>query len=104
MPILPTQNKLTYYASLVGFIITIITAYFAIDSHYAKAAEVKKLELRLEQKIVADRSEKLQERIWKFEDRYPDKSKAPREVQEAWRVLEKELATNDYILKTSIEK
>lgn len=104
MSILPTQNKLTYYASFIGFVITIGSAYFAIDAHYAKAEEVKKIELRLEQKIIADRSDKLQERIWKYEDRYPNRGIAPREVQDNWRILEKELSTNDATLKDSIKE
>lgn len=101
MPILPDSKKLTYWISLIGFVTALGTSYFAIDSHYAKAEEVKKIELRLEQKIVGDRSDKIQERIWKFEDRYKTKDQAPPEIQEQWRILEKELVANEDKLKRS---
>jgi hypothetical protein len=110
MPILP-EKSLTYTATFIGLIVTIFTAYFAIDSHYAKAAEMKilaaenkRLEMRLDQKIVSDRSDSIQQRIWKLEDRYPDRRKAPPEIQEMWRQLEKELTTNDVILQKSLMK
>lgn len=93
------QNIITF----VGFIITILTGAFVIDSNYAKATEFKKLELRLEQKIVADRSDKLQERIWKLEDRYKDITKAPQEVQYEMKMLKRELTTNDIIINKSVQ-
>lgn len=93
------QNLITF----VGFIITIITGAFVIDSNYAKASEFKKLELRLEQKITSDRSDKLQERIWKLEDRYPQIQKAPAEIQYEMKMLKRELTTNDVILNKSTQ-
>jgi hypothetical protein len=93
------QNIITF----VGFIITIVTGAFVIDSNYAKAAEVKKLELRLEQKIVSDRSDLLQQRIWRLEDRYKDVSKAPPEVQYEMKMLKRELTTNDVQLNKSTQ-
>jgi hypothetical protein len=64
-------------AALVGTI-------FTLDDRWAKAAEVKRVELRLDQKILNDRIDRLQERIWKLEDRYggPAKIRDPAVLEE----------------------
>jgi len=40
------------------------------DSRYAKAATLSAVEDRLDEKIIQDRMEKLQERMWALEDRW----------------------------------
>ena len=96
------NKKIQAVAAFLALVVSIVTSYVAIDTHYAKAEEFKKLELRLDQKIRADRSEKLQERIWKIEDRYPDKSKIPPDINDNLRIMNKELKENDVILRNSI--
>jgi hypothetical protein len=69
---------------------------FTIDSRYAKQDEVKQVkkeikevDKRLDHKILKDRADMVQERMWKLEDRYVEK-KMPKAVTEAIRDLQKE--------------
>ncbi len=73
-------------------------AYFYIDDRYAKAGDVKLIERRLDQKIKADRFEKVQERIWKLEDRY-EKRPMPESVKEEYRSLKSEKEALDNNIK-----
>jgi hypothetical protein len=71
---------------------------FTIDSRYAKSEEiaiikdyVQQVDKRLELKILKDRANALQERMWKIEDRYGmEIAKMPEEVREQYRELKKE--------------
>lgn len=65
-------------------------AYSYLDAQYAKAEDVQRIEQRLEFKITKDRYETIQERLWKLEDRFPDKRKMPSSVLEEYRQLESE--------------
>ena len=90
----------TGFKALVGFLITISTLVgtaFTVDNRYAKNEQVKqveqqvqKVEKRLDKKILKDRANALQERVWKLEDRY-EKKKMPKTVQEELRKLKTEL-------------
>jgi len=62
---------------MMGFMAAVLTAMsiiiggvLAIENRYAHCGDVKTIEKRLEQKIRADRLDALQQRYWKFEDRY----------------------------------
>jgi hypothetical protein len=67
-----------------------------VDTRYAHAPDVVLIEMRLEQKILTDRSYQLQQRIWKIEDRYgSDLFEAPALVKEEHRQLKEELADVD---------
>ena len=90
----------TGFKAFVGFIITISTLVgtaFTVDNRYAKDQQVKQVEQkvkqvekRLDKKILKDRANALQERIWKLEDRYNGK-KIPTAVKEELRKLKAEL-------------
>ena len=90
----------TGFKTLVGFLIaltTLVGTAFTVDNRYAKDEQVKqveqqvqKVEKRLDKKILKDRANALQERIWKLEDRY-EKKKMPKTVQEELRKLKIEL-------------
>ena len=80
-------KNISVVLGLVIAISTIVGIVFNLDSRWAKAAEVKKIEYRLEQKIQQDRVESLQERLWKLEDRYVDITKMPQEVKDEYRRL-----------------
>ena len=90
----------TGFKTLVGFLIalsTVVGTAFTVDNRYAKEQQVKKVEQkvqkvekRLDKKILKDRANALQERIWKLEDRY-EKKKMPKTVQEELRKLKIEL-------------
>jgi hypothetical protein len=43
---------------------------FAFDARYAKTEYVTQIEQRLDAKILKDRADALQERMWRLEDRY----------------------------------
>lgn len=67
-----------------------------VDTRYAHQENVVLIEMRLEQKILTDRSNQLQQRIWKLEDRYgPDMFEAPGPLKEEYRQLKDEMADVD---------
>lgn len=75
-----------------------------VDTRYAHAPDVVKIEFRLEQKILTDRASQIQQRLWKIEDRYStDLFEAPAMVKEEYRQLKEELADLDNEL-TSIQQ
>ena len=90
----------TGFKAFVGFLIaisTLVGTAFTVDNRYAKDDQVKqveqqvqKVEKRLDKKILKDRANALQERVWKLEDRY-EKKKMPKTVQEELRKLKAEL-------------
>lgn len=63
-------------------------AYFYLEDHYAKAEDVRKIEKRLDYKIVSDQLQSIMERIWKIRDRY-EKKEMDITVKEELRELEK---------------
>jgi len=77
-------------ATIVGIC---FSAYFFLDKNYASAAELQKIEQRLDYKIKSDQFNSIQERIWKLEDRYTTTNTMPETVKEEFRKLqiEKEL-------------
>ena len=77
----------------IGVIIgltTLVGLGFKVDARYAKMEKVVYIEQRLEQKIAQDRTNYLQEQIWKIEDRYRNQQ-MPDEVLDRYRRLIKEL-------------
>ena len=48
-------------------------AYFFVDDKYARCEDVKKIEKRLDYKIVSDQLLSVQQRIWQIEDRFQEK-------------------------------
>ena len=61
---------------ILGVVIslTVVVAKVAnIDARYAKAEEVAQVAKRLDNKIIQDRMEKLQERMWDMEDRWGER-------------------------------
>jgi len=100
------MNKANTLIALFIGVSTMLGTAFTIDSRYAKEAdvqevkeEIEKIDRRLELKILKDRADYLQERIWKYEDRYEDKE-IPREVKEMMRTMQKEF---DEIMKKITE-
>lgn len=76
---------------IIPVIIAIVSATIAVEARYAKSAYVKQVEQRLDQKIVADRMDNIQDRIWKLEDRYGISCEnCPDVVNDEYRELEKE--------------
>ena len=87
----------TLIAVVVGFSTMMGTA-FTIDSRYAKVGEmsevneyVQQVDERLELKILKDRADAIQERMWKIEDRYGmDVAEMPEDKRDQYRKLKKE--------------
>ena len=69
-----------------------------VDSRYAKAEDIstikdyiQQVDRRLEIKILKDRANAIQERMWKIEDRYGmDIAKMPETIRDQYRKLKKE--------------
>lgn len=60
-------------STIIGISVAVcglIGSVIAVDTRYATSARMEMVELRLDQKIVEDRIQALQERMWKLEDRY----------------------------------
>ena len=90
MTIKELYTKYEKYTGVALTTVSIVSALFAVDAYYAKAEAVDKLEIRLEQKILNDRYDRVQERIWKLEDRFIAQEKAPVETKRSWRELQLE--------------
>lgn len=65
---------------IIGLIIAILTlfgilfgAYQYMETRYALAQEVKKIEQRLDYKILTDQLKAIQQRIWTIQDRFNNK-------------------------------
>lgn len=63
-------KKLSTVIVIIIGLCTLAGIGYKYDQRLAKADDVKKLDIRLEQKIQSDRVANLQERIWSYEDRY----------------------------------
>jgi len=109
-------NKWQTILAIIVSCITIIGAGFAfcnrVDNRYCKAIEVDdvKVELqlvsdRLDQKILNDRINQIQERIWLLQDRYECteapvcETKMDKEEREVYRYLLKELKDTEIKFK-----
>jgi hypothetical protein len=109
MPIIDVK-KIVAVCGAIGFVITIGGAYVAVDSRYAKAEDVKQIDIRLEQKILADKSDILQERLWKMEDRYgyidvsKGTSNVPPEINDQYRRIRAEKQAVDQKLNIIHQK
>lgn len=58
--------------ALLGSLVTIASltgGIIAIEERYAHAQDLKNVRIQLEQKILEDRLDRTQERIWRIEDR-----------------------------------
>src|SRR3990167_6479475 len=86
----------TKIVSMIGAAGTAIATFYGgatfVDHRYAHNDNLVMVEMRLEQKILTDRSVQLQQRLWKIEDRYgPDLFEAPAMVKEEHRQIQIEL-------------
>ena len=71
----------------IGFC-TLVGTVVGVSEYFAKADDLKMVELRLDQKIRQDRCDSIQQRIWQLEDRYQGKAvPVPDAVREELRKL-----------------
>lgn len=95
------SSHLGLILGLISLISSLFGGFFFLDNRYAKAAETVKIERRLENKIILDRIDRLQERLWKFQDRYGDKLEKAKDklIKEEFKRLE----TEKELLEKSLE-
>ncbi len=102
-------NKISIIIGILIGATTLFGVGFKYDQRLAKAEDVNKsiqaLSIRLDQKILEDRLNNIQIRMWKLEDRYgSDQSKMPIDARESYRIFceQKELILRQLdLLKTS---
>lgn len=80
-------NKWQSALGLILAIGSVVGLCITLESHWARASEFKQLNMRFEEKVNSDRLDRIQERIWKTEDRYDTISKMPPTVKEEYRKL-----------------
>jgi hypothetical protein len=78
------MKKIIAILTILGFA---FGAYFYIDGKYASCEDVKKIEKRLDYKIISDQLQAIQDRIWKILDRFQGK-KMDMTTEEELRTLE----------------
>lgn len=102
------MNKIKESAAVVITIVTLISivfgVYFYNEKRYALAAELNLVAERLDQKISEDRSNNLQQRIWKIEDKYGNEKKMPKEIKDEYRQLKNEKESIDRRLNKGDKK
>ena len=92
------MNKISTWIALLIGLTTLVGTMFALDNRYAKTEDISDIESyveqvdkRLEIKILKDRANAVQERMWKIEDRYGmEVAKMSEEVRGQYRELKKE--------------
>jgi len=92
------MNKISTWIALLIGLTTLVGTMFALDNRYAKTEDisdiesyVEQIDQRLELKILKDRANAVQERMWKIEDRYGmEVAKMSEEVRDQYRELKKE--------------
>jgi len=82
--------KLAKILGLIVAAVAVVSSLFALDGRFAKSKDVVQLSKRLELKIVQDRADYVQQRLWQIEDRYKD-APMPPTVLEEYRCLKCEL-------------
>jgi len=80
------MKKISLIIGIVIGITTISGLAYKGYGHFAKTEYVMQLSMRLDNKIIQDRIDKIQERMWSLEDRYIDRD-MPKAVMEEYRQL-----------------
>lgn len=79
----------------------VVGVIYSLDGRWAKAEEVVLLAQRLDMKILGDKADRLQSRIWAIEDRHgsPNKIKDPVVLQEYREILREIKDINNQLRK-----
>ena len=96
------MNPYKAIISVITFLVILAGAFITFDQRYAHSGDVKQIELRLDQKILNDRSQALQERIWKEQDRNANQNSP--ENNDSIRRLQAEKQYTDEQIKIINEK
>jgi hypothetical protein len=101
---LPINKTFQTWGAVFAILVSIAGAIIGIDGYFAHADALGTLEIKFETKILTDRSDRIQDRIWKLEDKYTTRKQAPPEIQESWRLMEKEKVDTDTQIKQNLDK
>ena len=74
--LIKSWKTLASVVGAMGIISLAIGGVIAADTRYAKSAELSTVEVRLDIKILQDRINGIQERLWSIEDRWTARFKA----------------------------
>lgn len=84
-PLSQAATGLTALATIVG---TLYSGGSWVDTRYAHQEDLVLVGMRLEEKLQGDQAERIQNRMWRLEDRYsPSMANAPDSVKEEYREL-----------------
>lgn len=95
--------KIQTIASVVAIIMALSSSYVYIDNRYALAADLAQVSDRLEFKIVEDKLNSVQQRIWMLQDRYEERP-TPKTVEEELRELQRHKEKLDLSYRALIER
>lgn len=79
--------------AIPGAVAVLVGSVVTANDYFAKSKDLQLVEYRLDQKIRYDRMDRIQERLWNYEDKYrgiPECDWAPQDLDE-YRRLELEL-------------
>ncbi|MCI5208275.1 MAG: hypothetical protein D3910_05665 [Candidatus Electrothrix sp. ATG2] len=93
----PIRGVTSIILSIISLISIAFASFFYIENKYALKSNLKKIEIKLEMKIISDDSFRIRERIWDLKDRLkedPDDKTAQEDIlilTEERKQLEKKL-------------
>jgi hypothetical protein len=82
------MKTISSLAALLALIGTLFAGWFFLDARFARCADVKAIERRLDYKIENDQLMGMQQRLWQVQEKYPNVSLAPPVVQNQVKELE----------------
>lgn len=93
-------KKISVILGLIISLTVIVGAGARLDRRWAKAERLVMVEQRLDQKIIQDRINAIQERLWRLQDKYGDiVENMPEMIHDQYRRLLKEIKEYEEQLK-----
>ena len=74
--------KLRDVATGLAILTVLFAAFFWLNNNHANAAYVQQIDQRLDVKILYDRRDNIQNRMWSLQDRYPNNYRVNPEYRE----------------------
>lgn len=90
MPRNSLAKKVSIILTILVSLAILMGVVFKLDNRWAKAKDVQRLALRLDQKINLDRANALQERMWMLEEKFGSVNNMPKEIKKEYRLLKQE--------------
>ena len=87
------------WKTLIFIIATAFSTFFFFDARYADSAYVEQVAMRLDQKILSDRLQVIQQRVWQLEDRHRGQSMPQSVLDEYRRLIEEKKRIEKQISK-----